>query len=270
MNPANDNCQRWTQRRQSWRHRRDGGFDRSRYDVEPIPDDTTAERFIIEHHYSGSYPLALLRYGLFDRGDLVGVAVLSGPSNDRVLTNVFPTLAPAADPAGTAPGVSMELGRFCLVEDVAANGETFFLARAFALAARAGVRGVVSFADPVHGHIGHIYQAKGLYYCGRTDRSTLWVMPDGFVFNKRTMQKIRKQERGCRAAEQVLIGYGARPRRPDENPAKWMGDALRAVGGRTVRHPGLYRYVAPLGNPTQRRHVAIAMPYEPYPRAAAC
>ena len=95
--PASPFCQRWWARRHSWRHTSEGGFDRSRYDVEAIPDDRTARRFVARHHYSGSYPSARLRYGLYERGELRGVAVLSVPTNNRALTNTFPGLEPMTE-----------------------------------------------------------------------------------------------------------------------------------------------------------------------------
>jgi len=161
-------CQRWgPDRKASWRHRRDGGFDASRYAVEEIPDPD-AKAWICGHHYSGTYPAALRRYGLLDIGgtagpQLAGVAVLSVPASRQVLTVVFPGLEPYAQ--------SAELGRLVLAPSVAANGESWFLAEVFRMAARRGLRGIVSFNDPVAryaadgtmtmpGHIGIIYQAS--------------------------------------------------------------------------------------------------------------
>ena len=59
-----DSCQRFTRRRQGWRPAGEV-IDTHQYFVEPIPDDTTAKRFVLEHHYEGTYPAARFRYGLF-------------------------------------------------------------------------------------------------------------------------------------------------------------------------------------------------------------
>ncbi len=48
-------CQRWRERRHSWAHVRDGGFDARRYTVDVIPDEEPAKGFVLAHHYSGSY-----------------------------------------------------------------------------------------------------------------------------------------------------------------------------------------------------------------------
>jgi hypothetical protein len=165
-------CQRWNPGRvQSWRRPEDGGFDPARYGIAPIAE-AAAKTFVTRLHYSGAYPAASQRYGLFDltrdMAELVGVAVLSVPSSRSVLTSVFPRLEPYAE--------SLELGRFVLVDEVPANGESWFYAEVRRLAAAAGIRGIVSFSDPVArtradgntvmpGHIGTIYQASGGRYC---------------------------------------------------------------------------------------------------------
>ncbi len=94
---------------------------------------------------------------------------------------------------------SLDLGRLVLDDEIASNGETWFLARVFRLAQRAGVRGVVSFSDPVPraradgtsltpGHVGTIYQAGGAVYTGRGTRRSLVMLPDGCVLSARATQ----------------------------------------------------------------------------------
>jgi hypothetical protein len=98
INPVSEWCQRWTGRRPSWTHTSIGGFDASRYRVEPIAE-TVARDFCISTHYLASFPAALRRFGLFldgeDDGGLVGVAVFGVPVSRRTLTNVFPALEPS-------------------------------------------------------------------------------------------------------------------------------------------------------------------------------
>jgi hypothetical protein len=49
-------CQRWKNRRHSWRPAGEGGFDPARYRVREMPNDLvhTAKAFVRAHHYSGS------------------------------------------------------------------------------------------------------------------------------------------------------------------------------------------------------------------------
>lgn len=200
--------QRWSARRASYRPAGEPIQTRE-YEVAALSRDTEARAFVEAHHYSGSYPAARWRFGLHRRGVLVGVAVFSQPVNDRSLA-VFPGDASAA----------VELGRFVLLDQVPANGETWFLARAFEELARAGVVGVQSFADPepratssgevvFPGHVGTIYQAHNAVYRGRATPRTLHLLPDGTVFSSRAAQKVRAREQGWRYAVAQIVEAGA-------------------------------------------------------------
>jgi hypothetical protein len=276
MDPVNPYAtQRWKHRKQSWRHVSDHTsarmFDRSRYDILEIPDDTTARAFVEAHHYSGTYPAAVRRYGMMEGDTLVGVAVLSSPMRESVLTRPFPDLEPYVE--------SLELGRFFLLDEVPANGESFFLARVWELAAKAGIRGVVSFSDPVArtdvqqnvifpGHIGQIYQICGAQYAGRTTPRTLLLLRDGTALNERALQKIRAQESGAQAAEDQLVKYGATRRAVDEDPRSWLTKALGELEVRGLRHRGNHRY---LFRPDKKRKktIRIGLPVLPYPQREA-
>ncbi len=265
-------CQRWTERRGSWQQDTGERFTGRGYQVEEIDDDSTARAFVEAHHYSGSFVSALHRFGLYTGGRLVGVAVYSGPL-PLVLTSILPDLDPFNE--------SVELGRFVLLDEVPGNAESWFLARCHEQLTGRGVAGVVSFSDPVPrrtasgvlvmpGHIGTIYQATNAVYTGTTDRRSLWVLPGGDIVNGQALQKIRQQKRGHRYAEQQLVEHGARPMRAGEDPYAWLREAKRACRVTTFRHPGLHRYVFPLGhNERTRRRVRIAAPSLPYPKTRA-
>ena len=241
--------QRWRARRDYYR-RPDEQIDTRLYDVAELHTDAPAKAFVLEHHYSGSYPAARWRFGLYRAGQLVGVAVFSHPCNDRVITTALPVSA-------AVEGV--ELGRFVLLDDVPGNGETWFLGRCFA-ELRRRVAGVVAFSDPLPrrdaagrvltpGHVGTIYQAHNGVYLGRGTVRTLRLLPDGRTFSARAASKIRRLERGWRYAAAQLEAAGAAPlvgsAGADPSPeeaARWLGWWLPAVT-RTVRHPGNHRYV---------------------------
>lgn len=263
-------CQRWNTGRELWTSAGGGRFTGRGYDVHPIADDNTARTFVEGHHYSGSYVSALHRFGLYHGGRLVGVAVYSAPL-PLVLTSVLPDLDPFRE--------SVELGRFVLLDAVPGNAESWLLARCHEQLTAAGVAGVVSFSDPVPrrlpsgvlvmpGHIGIIYQATNAIYTGRAYARTLWVFPDGTVFNGQALQKIRQQKRGHRYAEQQLIDRGARPMLAGEDPYAWLAEAKTACRITTFRHPGVHRYVFPLGRTARaRRQVHIARAAQPYPKS---
>jgi hypothetical protein len=271
--PAGSTCSmRWGPgRAQTWRHRGDGGFDGSCYEVTELAE-VPARAFVTTRHYEGSWPAAVRRFGLVDvrqGGCLVGAAILSIPSNRKVLTNVFPGLRPYEE--------SLELGRLILDDSVASNGETWFLARVFQQAAAAGIRGIVSFADPVPrldehgrtrkaGHIGVCYLAKGGYYTGRSAARSVTVLRTGQVLSDRALQKVRAQETGHAYVERMLIQHGAAVRRAGQAPAGWLTEALAAAGARRQPHGGKHRYAFRLGSTRRDRcAVVIAPALQPRP-----
>lgn len=210
------------------------------YEVATIDRDGPARAFVVAHHYSGSYPAARERFGLYHRDELVGVAVCSVPMHPHVLGAL-----PEA-----ASGV--ELGRFVLVDSVPANGESWFLARCFALLRRDGYTGVVADSDPqprrtasgdvvFPGHIGTIYQATNAAYLGRTARRTRRLFADGRVLVQRALSKALGGERGAGRTEQLLLAAGAAPRADGEELRPWCRFWVQALT-RPVRHPGNHRY----------------------------
>jgi len=295
-NPSSPYCQRWTGGRHSWRHVSEGGFDATLFDVRPIPE-ALARSIVASHHYAGTLPATRLSWGLLTRDDrliddstplsgglgLVGVACLSVPMTASVLTNVFPQLEPFTE--------SLELGRLVLTDPVPANAESWFLARVWRQAAAVGLRGIVSFADPLPrqrtttrtlpdgtaaevvetispGHVGACYQGAGAIACGRSTARTLIYLPrHGTVLSERTLSKIRLQESGSAAAERHLVALGAAPRPISQDPRAWLRSALDDVGAVRLRHPGNFRYAWPIGTRRQRRGFTIAVPSTRNPKA---
>lgn len=252
---------------QRWRGRRDvyrpAGevMDPRRYDVVPLARDRDAKPFVLAHHYSGSYPAARFRYGLY-RGDvLCGVAVFSHPCNDRVLTNTF---------LGVPALSCVELGRFVLLDDVPANGESWFLGRCFEQLRRAEILGVVSFADPCPrttaggaavfgGHVGTIYQAHNARYLGTSTPRRLRLLPDGSVLSDRAVAKLLKRDKGWRYVAGRLVAAGAEG--PGGDLPGWSRTWIERLT-RRVRHGGCHRYAW-----TLRHRVARTLPPGmPYPK----
>lgn len=236
------------------------------YEVVAIAGDGPAKAFVLAHHYAQSYPAARFRFGLYRAGVLVGVAVFSHPANDKVITSVLP---------GTALE-SVELGRLVLLDDVPANGESFFVARCFAQLRAIGLIGVVSFSDPVprttatgevnfNGHCGTVYCALNGVYTGRGTKRVLRLLPDASVFSARTASKIRAGERGAEYAAAQLVAHGADPidvhAATEEERRVWLTRWVAALT-RPLRHGGCHRYLWMLDK-RQRRHLP---PSQPYPK----
>jgi hypothetical protein len=249
-----DAVQRWRSRRESYRPAGEPIATRL-YEVATIPDDTTAKRFVVEHHYEHKYPAALERFGLYRGGELVGVTVFSQPANNLVLEQ--------------APGTRRaELGRLVLLDEVPANGESFFIARCFELLRRDGYEGIVSYSDPMPrdtaagriifgGHAGVVYQATNGTYLGLSPPHTVRLAADGSVIGNRTLSKIRSMERGWRYAVDQLVALGAAE--PEGDLRAWLRAELPRIS-RTRRSQGKHRYVWAIDR-RLRKHLPASKPF---------
>lgn len=266
------NCQRWRCGRASYRPAGEP-FDTSRATVSEI-DEAMAKSFVIGHHYAASYPAARHRVGLFvrerfAREQLVGVAVFSVPMSQDIIPRYFD---------GLQPNAGVELGRLVLLDEIAANAESWFVARAFRnLRAKiATVEGVLSYSDPLErvtsggdvvkrGHVGTVYQALNAAYRGRTRPSYITLSRDGRVISHRAITKLRAEVKGEAYAYEQLRAMGAPERRPFESGADYSERALREGDFRKVKHPGNHAYTWWLGERCKRPMWTAF----PYPKAAA-
>ena len=244
------------------------------YEVSAIDGDGSdkiAKAFVQQHHYSGSYPAARERVGLYHRsGELVGVAVFSHPSSEAVLERL---------PCDRLEGV--ELGRFVLLDSVAGNGESWFHARALDILRGRGYRVLLSHSDPMPrrtldggivlpGHVGLIYQATNAIYAGRSGRELHVLKPDGTIFSPRSMTKIRRWERGAERAIAELVSIGAiAPSSADladrDSRRAWMWREIFRTC-RRLEHNGNHRYLWALDK-RLRRDVAKLASGDSYPKS---
>jgi len=259
-----DYAQRWTERRAS---RRPAGelIRTAAYDVAAIASAAVAREFVARHHYSASASSTAHRCGLYCRGDLVGVALFGPPASMAAHRAVFPTLTIRE---------AVTLGRLVLLETVPGNGESWFIARCFELLRAAGVVAVESCADPepratasgdvVHrGHLGGIYMATNGRYVGKTNPSTLRLLPDGTCYSNRSAGKLAQGDIGRRYAAAQLERWGADPLRDDEDALAWLR-RWRGRLTRPMRHRGNHRYLWCLDR--RRRREVLAAPARPYPK----
>lgn len=219
-------CQRWRHRRAAYRPANEP-LDPNLYGVEPIAD-AQAKSFVTAHHYSGTYPAARTRIGLFrsrpnHAAELVGVAIFSVPMNSAAVTHH------TGQPAAAAAGI--DLGRFVLLDEEPANTESWFLARALRIlhSLLPDISAVLSYSDPLPrhaidgattmpGHIGTIYQASNARYLGRSRARTLIVDVTGRTVSERALSKLRADDRGADYAYSQLLAAGAPPRHLGEPP----------------------------------------------------
>jgi hypothetical protein len=209
------------------------------------------------------------RLGLYRRGALVGVAAFGPPASTNAHRAVFPTLDYAE---------AVTLGRFVLLDEVPSNGESWFIARCFALLRSSGVVAVESCADPERriaqdgtvrhrGHVGTIYQATNGRYVGRTRPASLKILPDGTCLSNRAQGKLARGERGWECAVRQLESHGAEPLgdRDGEAALAWLR-RWRASLTRGLRHPGNHRYLWCLDK--RRRREVLFAPAIAYPKVS--
>ncbi len=265
--------QRWTNRIDSYRHA-DEPIDPSRYGVEVIYSDKLAKKFVVDHHYSASFPAARCRVGLyrstpFRVPELVGVAVFSVPMSNAALQKH----------CGTTEAV--ELGRFVLLDSVPGNGETWFLARAFRILEeeKPEIRAVLSYSDPIPrqsadgrlvlpGHVGTIYQAFNGRHVGRSKAASHVLDRDGRVVSPRALSKLRNDTKGAGYAYELLRAAGAPSRRALESSRDYVSRALVEGPFRRLRHPGNLAYVWAVGDAKKRTRRSFPNPLQ-FVKAAA-
>lgn len=254
-NPSHE--QRWEQGRSRWVSHRQC-CDTSVMEAAPITHQV-AKSFIHTHHYSGSYPSVRCRVGIFERGQLVGVATFGIPAGPSVLKKW----------TGFGQDEAIELNRFILLERVGYNGESHALklARRVLLTQLPELKALVAFSDPVlretlegelilPGHVGRIYQATNAGYRGRTGSRYLLLDAEGRAISSRLIQKIRQHQPGHVYATQRVLDAGAPPRHHGESVRAWLERALTHF--RRIYHPGNHGYVWSL---ERRRRVLSTSPY---------
>lgn len=257
--------QRWRDRRGTYRPA--GEVINTRlYEVAAIKEVKLAGNFVQQHHYSGTVPTCVRKFGLYERGALVGVAIFSAPQHDNTLLNVFPTASRDS---------LLELSRFVLLDAVAANGESWFHARARALLRAEGFVGYVAFADDIprtdaagqvifSGHIGTHYQSSNAVFLGRGTGRTLRLFADGRVYSDRTAQKVRAAERGWRHAAAQLEAAGAPPCPATEQARRAWLRRWRIDVTRGLKHPGPLKYCFTLD---KRLKLPAGLPYPKFTAA---
>ena len=269
--PMVTRTQRWRDRRESYRPAGEP-INPRHFTVELIAEGV-AKAFVQQHHYSGTFPASRMRAGLMRtlpgrRAELVGVAVFSQPMTQAVIPYW----------TGQPPGAGIELGRLTVLDEIAANAESFFVARAFRLLAQElpQIQAIVSFSDPVQrvtdtghqvtpGHAGILWQALNARHVGRSKARPIVLDRSGRVVSERALAKLRNGERGAGYVYQQLLTAGAPPRQAGESDPSYVTRALSEGPFRRIRHPGNIAYV--WASLTAPRSVAAGFrPHLRYPK----
>lgn len=119
-------------------------------------DSKTAAALVVEHHYLHRRPPISHAFGLYADRRLVGAVTYGTPASRHLQKSACPS-----DPARV-----LELNRLWVDDVMPGNTESWFVSRSLKLLPP---RIVVSYADPLHGHLGYIYRALNFRYAGWTD-----------------------------------------------------------------------------------------------------
>ncbi len=121
----------------------------------------TARRAVLKWHYSRTMPMPKYAcLGVWESGDFVGAVIFAHGSNYRI-----------GAPYGLGVGQVVELVRVALRRHVTPVSRILSVALRMLRHSSPGVELVVSYADPVQGHVGTIYQAANWTYLGMTSAS---------------------------------------------------------------------------------------------------
>lgn len=124
-------------------------------------DKAIAKELIIENHYSHKWTSCRYALGLFNDERLVGVAVYGFPIGRRVVKSISPLLENAD---------VLELTRLWVDDSEKRMTESHFLSLTFKWlkANDTNIKVLISYSDPMYGHVGIIYQATNWMYQGNS------------------------------------------------------------------------------------------------------
>ena len=156
-------------------------FDKSKLSIRQI-DKKSAKKMIVKHHYSHLWTKCSVALALFyDTGKQH--SFFDEPEEKMIGKCVF------GDPVGRASGESIselidrtevyELTRLFIHDGYGSNIESWFISQSFNWLRKhkQDIKALISYASPVEGHSGTIYQATNWIYQGNNNR---WN--DGWIF----------------------------------------------------------------------------------------
>lgn len=187
-----------------------------------------AEFAVKRWHYSRSMPVPpIVKIGVWEAGKFVGCVMFSRGATPNLLK-----------PYGLLQTEGCELTRIALGQHAASVSRVAAIAMRLLRSTNPGLRLIVSFADPNHGHQGAIYQAGNWLYAGQTEPSVEYLDRSGNQWHGRQVSVIGYKRQ-----------FGTRRRTPK------IADCQR------VPCAGKHRYLMPLDEAMRARIAPLAQPY---------
>jgi hypothetical protein len=193
-----------------------------------------AAKYAVEHwHYSASLPTPpLVKVGVWEAGHFIGCILFSRGANNNLCHGYGLSITQIA-----------ELTRVALTRHQTPTSRLVRIAVRLLVSAAPGLRLLVSYADPNHGHHGGLYQALGWIYDGMTSKDFEAIDASGRRWHSRQV-----------SATGIKRQYGALRRVPKHSEC-----VLRPLLGK-------YRYLYPLDVAMRDQIAPLA---QPYPKRAA-
>jgi hypothetical protein len=188
-----------------------------------------AAKWACEHwHYAGVLPTPPYnRVGVWERDRYIGCVLFSRGATQNI-----------GRPFGLALTEVAELTRVALADHATPVSRILAVAVRFLRRRSPGLRLLISYADPAHGHHGGIYQASGWFYLGQRNVSTEYVGPDGKRWHARMVSPTGRKK---------VYGRYRPVYRPDQC--------------RAVACPGKHKYALPLDAAMRAQLAPLARPY---------
>ena len=145
--------------------------------VRPIPIKV-AKELVVREHYLHTLPGGTqMAFGAFLNGRLLGALTLGvGPFNSHLLVE------------GAARGDCLTLSRLWLSDELPKNSESLVIGAVLrALRKYTDLKFILSYADPVQGHVGTIYQASNWIYIGFSVSTPSYDLGDGKPHHSRSI-----------------------------------------------------------------------------------
>lgn len=191
------------------------------------PCDYRAAKHAVERwHYSQTMPCAkLVKLGVWENGAFVGVIIFSHGATNTLLKQW-----------GYSTTDGCELTRVALKQHDAPVSQILAIAIRYLRRTNPNLRIIVSFADPVQGHHGGIYQAGNWLYSGTSSPSTEFIV-HGVQMHMRSVH--------ARGWRQTI---------------EWIREHVDD-DARKVVVPGKHRYIMPLDKQARRKMLKVVKEY---------
>lgn len=188
-----------------------------------------AAKFACEHwHYSKTIPLPpIVSIGVWENGKYIGCVIFSRGASPDLLRQY-----------GLKNTEGCELTRVALDKHIAPVSKIVAIAIKMLAKKDKGLRLIVSFADPNHGHAGTIYQAGNWIYCGDSAPSKSYIDRSGRKWHSRQV-----------SVTGYRVQYGVVS--PVPRPSECI----------VVNEIGKHRYLMPLDEEMRKRVEPLRKPY---------